>query len=181
MYAVIALFDKKTEEEIKGLWSGLRDEQISSYAYEVPARQPHLTIASYKQVEVPLFIETMQAHYQNKECIPFVFSTLGTFIHSGTLFLAPTISVELREFHLRHHFIFKQFDDDPASLYLPDFWVPHCTLANRLTRGERLAAYEYCSEHIKTYNREITGVAFIHLVAPNDVRTIHKMTFKKST
>ncbi|WP_240628478.1 hypothetical protein [Bacillus salacetis] len=45
MYAVIALFDEKTDTLVRNIWQGLREKEISFYAEEVIDRIPHITLA----------------------------------------------------------------------------------------------------------------------------------------
>lgn len=50
MYGLIALFDEKTEQIIKDIWKELKEQSISFYAYEVEDRIPHITLASYNDL-----------------------------------------------------------------------------------------------------------------------------------
>ncbi len=51
MYGVVALFDAKTEQIIKDIWTELREKSISFYADEVVDRKPHITLASYHSLD----------------------------------------------------------------------------------------------------------------------------------
>ncbi|WP_114166855.1 2'-5' RNA ligase family protein [Exiguobacterium sp. TNDT2] len=175
MYGMIALFDEQTEKRIQEVWEGLKQEGITSYAYEVSNRQPHITLASYSSLNVEAYIELMDSYYQSKEVINLTFSTLGTFIQSSALFLSPTISSGLRSLHLEHHRIFGEFNDNAESLYLPDSWIPHCTLANRLSKEKMEDAFEYCTDIVKPIAGKIVEVALIELVTPVHVRVLHRV------
>lgn len=179
MYGMIALFDEQTEKRIQGVWKGLKQEGITSYAYDVSNREPHLTLASYSSLNVEAYIELMDSHYQTREVVNLAFNTLGTFIQSGTLFLSPTVSSGLRELHSEHHRIFEKFNDNPESLYLPDSWIPHCTLANRLSRKEMKDAFEYCTDTLKPIVGKIVEVALIELVTPSEVQIVHSVSLKE--
>ncbi|WP_064093503.1 2'-5' RNA ligase family protein [Rossellomorea aquimaris] len=162
MFGVIAIFDEKTEQNIKNLWEGLHDEKITSYAYEVENRQPHLTLASYEDLNKERFMELMDTYYENKPAIPLSFQLLGTFINSGTLFLSPVVTEELMNLHLQHHQFFN-LDGKEDSLYSPGKWIPHCTIANRLTQLKLLEAFNYCSSHSKILSGIIKEIALIEL------------------
>ncbi|MFJ8511229.1 2'-5' RNA ligase family protein [Lysinibacillus xylanilyticus] len=125
MYGFIAIFDEKTEQVIKDIWKELKEKSISSYAYEVENRRPHITVASYNNINKTEFIKQMDEFYNDKPALDITFNSIGSFLNSGALFFSPTITRELMEFHSIHHKYLKQFNDDPNSLYLPDNWIPH--------------------------------------------------------
>lgn len=79
MYGVIAIFDEMTEKMIKQIWCDLKEAGISSYAYEVENRIPHITLASYDDLDTVDFINRMTIFYSNKHAIDFTFSTIGSF------------------------------------------------------------------------------------------------------
>ncbi|TCI29103.1 2'-5' RNA ligase family protein [Exiguobacterium sp. SL-10] len=182
MYGMIALFDEQTEKRIREVWEGLKREGITSYAFEVSDRQPHITLASYNRLDVEAYIGLLDTHYQSKEVVHLTFSTVGTFIQSGALFLSPTISSGLRGLHSEHHRVFGSFNDNVESLYLPESWIPHCTLANRLSKKEMKDAFEYCTDTVKPLSGKVVEVALIELVTPSDVRVVHSVSLsEKST
>lgn len=167
MYGLIALFDQNTEQLIKEIWKELKMQSISFYAEEVENRKPHITLASYNQLEQGDFIQWMDQFYDSISQVEITFNTLGTFLNSGTLFLTPTMSTSLSNLHRNHHDYFKKFNDNPDSLYLPGKWIPHCTLANRLTHKKLCEAFSYCSQKIGTIQARITEVALIETIFLN--------------
>jgi len=168
MYGLIALFDQNTEELIKEIWQDLKKRSISFYAEEVEDRKPHITLASYNQLEQGDFIQLMDQFYDSTPQVEITFNTLGTFLNSGTLFLTPTMSAPLSNLHRNHHDNFKKYNDNPDSLYLPGNWVPHCTLANRLSHEKLSEAFSYCSQTISTIHARITEVALIESIFAGD-------------
>lgn len=164
MYGFIALFERKTEELIKDIWRDLRKQSISFYAEEIKDRRPHITIASYNQLERDKFIQSMDHFYAATPELEIVFNTLGTFLNSGTLFISPTMSAPLSNLHRNHHDHFKKYNDNPDSLYLPGNWIPHCTLANRLSHEKLSDAFAYCTQKISTIKAKITEVALIETI-----------------
>jgi 2'-5' RNA ligase len=114
MYGVIALFDEKTEQIIKDIWKELSEKSISFYAEEVEDRRPHITIASYNNLNKSEFIRLMDKFYDDKTNVDITFSSIGSFLSSGTLFFLPTVTTELIEFHFNHHEYFKK-----SSMIIP--------------------------------------------------------------
>lgn len=179
MYGMIALFDERLEQQIKEIWEGLKREEITSYAFEVADRQPHITLAGYGNLNVEAYVELMDSFYRSKETVNLTFSSLGTFIQSSALFLSPTISSGLKSLYSEHHHIFAEFNDNAESLYLPDSWIPHCTLANRLSKEKMKDAFEYCTDIVKPISGKVVEVALIELVTPVQVRILHSVKLSK--
>jgi 2'-5' RNA ligase len=173
MYGIICMFDEVTEEIIKGIWNDLKTNNISSYAFEVKDRRPHITLASYENINLDLYIKLFTDFYENQQKIDIVLSSLGTFFNSGTLFLSPTPSKSLLQLHEKHHKQFGDFNDNPNSLYLPGKWVPHSTLANRLSAPKLVEAITFCSKSMAPIKGEINEISIIKVekVADNSVRT----------
>ncbi|MEK5520494.1 2'-5' RNA ligase family protein [Heyndrickxia sp. FSL W8-0423] len=179
MYGIIAHFDRETEEYIKTIWKELSELSISSYAEEVRNRRPHLTLASYNALDEEKFIRRFTDFYESEFELPVEMGSLGTFMNSGLLFLAPTPSIELLEFHDRYHRSFADFADLSDSLYLPNKWVPHCTLANRLSLGKLKEALVYCSQRMGKIQAKICEVSIIKMVDRMTVPTIHTCYLKE--
>ncbi|RIW37265.1 2'-5' RNA ligase family protein [Bacillus salacetis] len=163
MYWVAALFDDETEQLIKNLWNELREESISFYADEIKNGRPHITLASYKEIDKQQFIEGMKEFYNDKEEVKICFNTVGSFLNYGTLFFSPTVSTELLDLHASHYEFFKE--DTPAAndVYVPGEWIPHCTLANKLTEEELAVAFQYCLKKNDLIKGVIKEIALIQL------------------
>ncbi|OZM56838.1 hypothetical protein CIB95_08685 [Lottiidibacillus patelloidae] len=164
MYAVIALFDEQMEQRIKDVWKDLHEKEISFYAAEVKNRLPHITIASYSNLNYEEWMHSMETVYKEQESITITMQTIGTFLKSRTLFFAPTVTNELMQMHTNYHQQFSTFNDNPNSIYLPGNWIPHCTIANRLSEEKLSEAYSYCSKNINPIQGEICEIALIELI-----------------
>jgi len=163
MYAVIALFDATLEQKIKKMWEGLESNKISYYAQEVEDRVPHITIASYKEIPVKYFINEIEIFYKNKRQVQLDFQTIGSFVSTRTLFYSPTVTKGLIDFHSNHHQYFASYNKEEDSLYLPGKWVPHCTLANRLSQEKLQEAYSYCLEINEKIEGKINRIGLIKI------------------
>ncbi|NHM30826.1 2'-5' RNA ligase family protein [Neobacillus terrae] len=173
MYGFIAIFDGQTEQTIKDIWGELTEKNISHYSYEVENRRPHITLASYNNIKIIDFIDKMDEFYKYKPSIDVTFNTIGSFLKSGALFLSPAVTKELLEFHLNHHKSFERFNNYPNSLYLPDNWIPHCTIANRLASEKLSEAFNYCSNRTGILYGKIKEVALIDVSIKNKAPIIY--------
>ncbi|MGD6802802.1 2'-5' RNA ligase family protein [Rossellomorea aquimaris] len=163
MYWIAALFDEKTENEIKQIWKELSEESLSFYGEEIKNGRPHVTIASYTNMDKEQCIRKMNELYSNKKQVDICFNTLGSFLNYGTLFFSPTATKELMDLHNSHYEIFREFSEEANSLYMPNQWIPHCTLANKLPEEELAAAFQYCLKRNESINGKITAIALIEL------------------
>lgn len=160
MYGVVVHFDEATELYIKKLWLELSERNISRYAEQVPGRRPHMTIASYSDLALDEFTDQFDELYRSGSRLQLNFSTLGSFIRSGALLLTPNVSAELVHFHQRHHEHFIQHaESDP--LYAPGNWIPHCTIANRLSIVKLLEAFNYCTNRMDVLQAEVAEITLI--------------------
>ncbi|WP_211745637.1 2'-5' RNA ligase family protein [Paenibacillus sp. Marseille-Q4541] len=161
MYGVVIHFDVETEAYMKQLWVELSVGGISKYAEEVSERRPHITLASYNELHSKELIDTFEAVYRNIPKFEMKLSTLGMFVNTGTLFIAPTPTQELITFHNVHHHKFIMYEESSNPLYKPNNWIPHCTIANRLTQEKLLEAIHYCNTRIQELTVIIDEVSII--------------------
>lgn len=95
--------------------------------------------------------------------IPITLSTLGTFLASKTVFLSPVPTKTLFDFHRNFHEQMKTYRDNPSSLYLPNNWIQHCTIANHLTEEKFHEAFRYCTNRIEKIHAVIREIALIKI------------------
>lgn len=107
------------------------------------------------------FIALFDEFYNSKSSVDVELNILGSFINTGTLFIAPMLSSELFDFHREHHSYFKIFNDNEKSFYIPGKWTPHCTIASRLNEDNMIQAFKYCKSNLPKIYGEISEVALI--------------------
>ena len=163
MYWFIALFDEETEAQVKGIWKDLKEQSLSYYIDEVKDGRPHLTLASYDQLDKEEYIRKMDAFYEEVEKVDLTFNTVSSFLNYGTIFLAPTVTENLLSLHSAHHRHFERFNGSANSLYLPDKWIPHCTVANQLESDDLARVFQYCFSEVKPIVGKIEAVGLIEL------------------
>jgi 2'-5' RNA ligase len=162
MYAVIANLDRESENNIYQWREGLKMAAISDYD-----GQPHVTIATHEELDTELFINEMNEYFSTKSYVPVFFSSLGMFLKSGILFLAPTKDPVLTEFHERYHRHFQKYMH-LLSLYTPNQWVPHCTIASHLSHEKLTKAFEKCTEWICPFHANLVSISLLEVHFEND-------------
>ena len=91
MHAVVAHFDQETESVIKKLWNELSDCSISTYAQEVADRRPHITLASYKNLDLDAFIPNFDQYYHSQPSLPLALMCWGHSSIQGHYFSRPPL------------------------------------------------------------------------------------------
>ncbi len=167
-YAFVAYFDYKTEELLKNLWKDLSEKNITQYGVEVKGKRPHITIADYDNLSKNEFIALLDEFYSDKSSLAIELNTLGSFINTATLFIAPMLSSELFDFHRVHHSYFKMFNDNEKSFYIPGKWTPHCTIESRLNEENMIQAFSHCKSNLPKISGKISEVALIEVEMNDD-------------
>lgn len=121
----------------------------------------HTKIAEYLKKDI--FVDLLNKFYEDKSKIDISLNILGTFISTGTLFLAPALSSELLDFHRNHHTYFKAFNENENSFYLPGKWGPHCTIASRLSDDNMILAFKYCKNNLTKTSGKLNEIALLEV------------------
>lgn len=162
-YAVVGYLDNETENKFKNIWRSLSDKGLTNYGFETKGKRPHITIADYDSLDKEKFLRLFDEYYENIEKINISLSILGTFIDTGTLFIAPSLSEKLITFHNNHHNVFNEFNLNKNSLYLPNKWFPHCTIASRLDEDKALQVFKFCQSNINKISGELSEIALVQI------------------
>jgi len=162
-YALVGYLDNETELCFKNLWKDLSEMNITQYGVDTKGKRPHITIADYDEFDKNRFVDLLNKFYEDKTKVDIILNILGSFINTETLFLAPTLSDELLDFHRRHHEYFKSFNKDEKSFYLPGKWSPHCTIASRLSDENMIQAFRYCKNNFKKIHGKLNEIALIEI------------------
>ncbi|MEK4433839.1 MULTISPECIES: 2'-5' RNA ligase family protein [Paenibacillus] len=170
LYGVVAHFDQDTELYIKQIWKELSDHAVSRYAEEVQDRRPHITIAGYdSDVDIDKFISDFDCFYESEKQLSITLNSIGTFLNTGIVFLAPVPSQEFLTFHAKHHHFFEKYQMNAEPHYLPNHWIPHCTIANRLNDENLKEAMVYCTKRIERLRATINEISVIKATYENGI------------
>ncbi len=134
-HALELLFDPTTEAEIKDAWARLDAAGLPSLATRTHRRhRPHATLAVAERIETTRRQEARDrlaaAHLDVTLCSPAVFQ------QSGVLYLSVVPTLALLRLHREVHAALGDSLVAPWDTYAVDAWVPHCTLAQDLTRAQ---------------------------------------------
>lgn len=121
-------FDNETDAAIRGLWQVIEDAGLYSGMLRLNF-PPHLTILTCEDQDLPGLRLALREFLAAQPPIQVHFHSLGVFnTLDGIIYLAPTPSLVLLEFHSRLWKIAEPYITNPNPLYRPGAWVPHVTL-----------------------------------------------------
>ncbi|WP_459501123.1 2'-5' RNA ligase family protein [Bacillus sp. C1] len=161
MYAVIATFDEEFSKQVQKIWKGLADIVHNEDL------EPHITLADYHTLDMKTYGEKLGDFTEDRGCFPVEFSSVGTFPTNGTIFFAPTVTRRLLELHQSFHNHFADFHDQPQSYYVPNKWVPHCTIANHLEREAFIRVMEFVYKNFSVQKATVKSLKLIRLKYEN--------------
>jgi 2'-5' RNA ligase len=127
--AIPIYFDSFSEAAIQVIWQELAAQKVAPYMAESGIR-PHITLAIYRDIDRDACQALLSSLVQDLEPLQLTFSYLGIFTTpSPVVFLAPTVNQQLLDLHKKVNLLLDQVGEEPVPFYLPEKWVPHCTLA----------------------------------------------------
>ena len=162
-------FDCETEEQIYQLWEELAESGLSTYHVDKNGsrKRPHITLAGYDELDVNHYAKSLKAFLEQRKPFDIHLSTIGTFLNSDALFLNPVMTKEFYQFHQDYHNVFASFQDNDLSFYLPDRWIPHCTIANHIGHDNLLKAFHHISQSFRPIKAKVSEIALIKLIYKN--------------
>lgn len=142
-YAIELYFNKELEEKIQGLAQKVADKNLSTKFLEWKTR-PHITLACFNDVDEAKCARLLEDFAKNHKDIPAFINSVGMFTDTKVVFLSPMMTKNMYQLQGDLHEALKEFDARGWEWYLPDSWVPHCTVA--LTGGDKEDIFYQASE-----------------------------------
>jgi 2'-5' RNA ligase len=134
-HAVELLFDLTTEAAIKGLWARLETAGLPSLASRTHRRhRPHISLSVAERIDTDHLQGARDrlaaAHLDVTLYAPAVFPL------PGVLYLSVVPTLALLQLHEEVHAALRASIVAPRDGYAVGAWMPHCTLAQDLTRAQ---------------------------------------------
>jgi len=127
-YAVVLYFDKETERKVMSLVQKLADNKLSTKFLEYKVR-PHVTLAMFHDIDEKKCVELLKNFAKEKQALPAYLDSVGMFNDTKAVFINPTMTRNMYQLQSDLHEVLKEFDTQGFEWYLPDGWVPHCTVS----------------------------------------------------
>ncbi|PAD36439.1 2'-5' RNA ligase family protein [Terribacillus saccharophilus] len=157
MYAIVGYFDEVTESMIVKLWEDLRDRAITDYPFRRMGHRPHLTFSSFPELNSDL-LQKLEPFADLSEALPLRFRLFGSFIKSDSFLLLPDPSSLLSEFQREVYAL-----QAASSLYSPEKWIPHVTIANHLNLDQQSAVQHLAKKRLEPFSGTLSKIALIQI------------------
>jgi hypothetical protein len=126
-HAVEVFFDATTEATIRAVWARLEAAGVPSLATRTHRRhRPHISLSVAERIETE----------QLEDVLDVTLYSPAVFPRRGVLYLSVVPTLALLRLHEDVHAALRDSVVAPWDLYSVGAWVPHCTLAQELTRAQ---------------------------------------------
>jgi len=134
--AISGWFDRHAELDVRSIWKRMAESGVDETLHD-GAYRPHVTFGIWKDLAVDDAVALTKVVASSCGPVRVQFEVVGMFVHpEAAVFLAPTVSFELRTLHERIHRAAQQSSAAPCDYHVPGRWNPH----------EGYPAYAPCAE-----------------------------------
>ncbi|XP_059641162.1 uncharacterized protein LOC132283254 [Cornus florida] len=168
-YAIELYFDPALENQVLKAWNVLARRQISTQLIEIESR-PHITLFSSPFIDPSKLENAMKAFSSKQEPLSLSFSSIGSLPNdNNVLFLAPTPSLSLLQFHSQLCDVLKKEGLEIGEESRPESWIPYCPVAEEVPKSRMAEAFTV----LRDMKLPVTGYAMdIGLVEFSPVREL---------
>jgi 2'-5' RNA ligase len=154
---VFLYLDAASEDKIKMLWQKMAEKKIDAKLLDSGIR-PHISLGALHEVALDLVESRVGAFVKGLSAFKLSFASLGIFNTEGTVFLAPKVTEELIVLHRQFHGLFEEGNSDAFPYYLPERWVPHCSIAVGLSKSRVYQAVELLYDDFQPFEITVTEI-----------------------
>jgi 2'-5' RNA ligase len=134
-HALELFFDPDSEAEIKQVWNRLEAAGLPSLATRTHRRhRPHVTLVVAERIEAARLQDSRDLLAAKH--LDVTLHSLAVFERSGVLYLSVVPTLALLRLHQQVHAALHDSMVTPWEAYSVGAWMPHCTLAQGLTREQ---------------------------------------------
>lgn len=168
MYLISIYFDEKTNKKIQQYINQVAEKTGNTFMLDgnVP---PHITISAFETRQEEKVIEVLEKVVQNLTPGKLQWASVGQFF-PYVIFLAPVLNEYLHELSVQIYDALSQVEDIMISpYYQPLQWMPHATIAKKLTKEEMQIAFQVMQNSFGMFEGEIVRIG---VAKPNPHRDI---------
>lgn len=158
MYLVSIYFDNKSSGKLQGFINKAAVKSGNNYMIDgqVP---PHITIASFQADNEEKIVEVLNNKIKNIESGVITWASIGVF-KSSVLFLSPVLNEYLHNLCITINESISLVDNVSVSkYYMPFQWMPHTTIAKKLSDEELFAAFQELNKSFSIFSGMVTRIA----------------------
>jgi len=160
-YAVQLYFDQKMEDDFFTFRESLYKLGINPVLGKLDDR-PHVSLAVFGNIDFDRVVKITSAFAPLYKQLPVQLDAFGSFpTSSNVLYLLPVPSHPLLELHKQFHELLLKEKILSSHYYLPDQWVPHCTLEFELSDDQFNLAFQLCKKHFSPIRGTFSSIGVI--------------------
>ena len=138
-YAVELIFDEESQMKL----NKIRELLVANGVHDEAVPINHISIADFETDDLEGLKEKVKEFASSIKKFKLNLATVGTFMtNENVIFLAPVMTDELMNFHKMFLDSMKDFNGKANEYYNHNKWVPHCTIAIRLSDEELIKGFE---------------------------------------
>ena len=161
-YAIELYFNEEIEKKLYRYAEKIAEEKLSTKYLEWKTR-PHITLACFNDVDEKKCIERLKLFAEKQKALPAYIGSVGMFPDTKTIFASPIMTGSMYRFQREIHECLCDFDTRGCEWYLPDYWVPHCTLA-LMSEDDEKSYYKACDLVLREFEKINGKFASVGLV-----------------
>ena len=143
--ALELFFDPATEAAIKDVWAQLEAAGVPSLASRTHRRhRPHISLTVAELIKTHDLDETHERLAATH--LDVTLYSPAVFPRAGVLYLSIMPTLELLRLHEEMHVTMRDSMVAPLDLYSVGAWMPHCPLAQDLTRRQLMRGIDLLHE-----------------------------------
>ena len=157
MYLVSLYFDDKSAMKIQGFINKVAAKSGNNFMTynNVP---PHITIASFQTDEEDKAIEILDKRIKDIDIGMITLASIGIF-KSSVIFLAPVLNEYLHNLSVSIYEGISLIENIAISkYYVPFNWIPHTTIAKKLTKEELILAFQELEKNFTIFSGLVTRI-----------------------
>ena len=167
-YAIVLYFDDATNKTIGNMIERTAALSGNSYMLDINI-PPHVTLGCFFSDEQSDLLEKVGAFAKNITPFEVTFDAIGAF-EPYVLFASPVKDERLTQLNaLLHESLLNSYEPAENANYLPDRWMPHCSLAVRLDAEQFAKAKAIEAEIDFPFTALVTKIALAKCNPYNEV------------
>jgi 2'-5' RNA ligase len=145
-FAVELYFDQKLEARVFSFRKTIYELGITPILGAL-GDKPHVSLAVFSKADPAKLKQIADSLAQTLEPFPVQLEAVGTFpTPDNVLFLTPIPTKQLLKIHHQFHQYLQDESIESSEYYLPDRWVPHCTIEINLPDEQLDRAIQHCRQ-----------------------------------
>ena len=140
-YLISIYFDEKTDKLFRGYMERVANKSGNTFMtdHQVP---PHITVSAFDAENESAVIEAVESCVKELQGGTLQWVTVGA-LPSGVLYIAPVLNAYLHRMAEMFYDGIRSLGDVRINkLYQPFQWMPHTTIAKKMTEEEMMAGFQ---------------------------------------